>query len=199
MKTTLEKIKEGQSIEDFIISPENKIINKLFEDKHFKDLVSQGPILIIGEEGTGKTHILNAMHIHYSRRIREEQIVHLDSVDLMNDIIEKITSGSDDRLYDNVQLLLIDGMERFIGKKLCQDELAGIIPEFVKRGALVVMTMDKKSTWEEMPESFMKLLSGGATIDIKPLENLYKFKLEKKQAMEKESPVNKLKEALDEE
>lgn len=199
MKITLDKIRDGQTIEDFIISPENKAINKLFEDKRFKDLASQSPLLIIGSEGSGKTHLLNAMHIHYSRRIREEQIVHVDAVELMNDIIKNITADEPKKLYDRVELLLIDGIERLIGKNSCQDEVANIIPEIVSRGALVVMTMDRKSTWEEMPESFIKLLSSGATLEIKPMNDLYRYKLERKLASDREKTIDRIKEALEEE
>lgn len=200
LKVTVDKIKNNQSYDEYIESPENRVLNILFEDCSIEQLKDSSPIIIIGGKKSGKTHLLNALHLFYSGIIDDSDIIHTDCVELVNDLLSDITQGTSEiSAYYNAEILLLDNVELLWGKEQCQEKVCTLIRQLKQRGKLVVMTIEQDIGYDDAIAEFKGLLEGGMIIELKPLEDLYLFKLNKKLEKNREQSIDKFKDILNKE
>lgn len=200
LRVTIDSIKSGQSFEDYIVGMDNGALNTLFEDYSINQLKNSSPITLIGESKCGKTHLLNAMHIFYSSLVGEENLVHTDCVELMNDIMADITQDKNEvEKYESAEILLIDNIHCLWGKERLQELVYKLVTRFIKADKLVVFTLDSGVGYDTAIEEFKELIFNGLTIEIKPLTSLYLYKLNKKLEKEKEPASEIIKKLLNDE
>lgn len=130
------------------------------------------PLVMVGEHGTGKTHLLRGFVGDYSRLHSDEGVrmlpVHEFTAEMVQSIKSETTKEFEDQ-YCNLGLLVIDDMMELAGKKATQEELGYIVNKLVLAGGIVVLLFEK------MQSAFTPLMdivkptiqSGGILCDIR--------------------------------
>lgn len=93
--------------------------------KEVKKTSSFNPLVIIGDHGSGKTHLLCAICNALTKEYDNSLVISYTRMDsFINDVINCIKNNEIEKLYDhykNLDVLVIDDFHKIIGKKSCQD------------------------------------------------------------------------------
>ena len=112
------------------------------------------PLLIYGDSGLGKTHLLYAIANVIRQNDPAAKIVYIKGDDFINEFIELIRAGrgSDFRAkYREADLLLVDDVQFVAGKEQVQNEFFHTFNNLYESGKQIVLTSDR-------PPSEMTLL-----------------------------------------
>ncbi|MBD5083246.1 MAG: hypothetical protein HDT34_03660 [Clostridiales bacterium] len=139
------------TFENFVVGPSNRfayrasieVVNNLLGSVNTENTFSNyNPLLIYGEKGVGKTHLLNAIRNAIKTNKPNLQIAFVDE----NNPISEVSTDADVLLGDDVQLYM-------------NDEFFNIYNSFIENNKQVVLTADK--TYSQFVDGLM--------VDIKPL------------------------------
>ena len=137
------------------------------------------PLFIHGEPGVGKTHLLKTMEESSSSSY------YIDSESFLESYISGIKNKDID-LFKNkirsVDVLLIDDIQFFLGKKGVSEELFHTINYFLNNDKAVVLVSDQKpQSLLGFPERLISRILNGLVTDIgKPDQEMFKAVLEQK-------------------
>ncbi|WP_339909661.1 chromosomal replication initiator protein DnaA [Symmachiella dynata] len=109
-------------------------------DANFNPLLFHGPV------GTGKTHLLEGIYRRLRRENRELQVVYLTSEAFANYFTEALrnhTLPSFRQRFRSVDILLVDDVDFFEGKRVIQEEFLHTFKQLVSHGRQVVLTGNK--------------------------------------------------------
>ncbi len=127
------------------------------------------PLTITAETGQGKTHLLNA--IANKMRADGMNVICLTGEEFVDSFVKSSRSGNvasvRDR-YRDVDALLIDGIERLIGKTGTQTFFLSILEHLISNQRQLVFTFNTAYPMGELGEEITSRLSGGLEIQIAP-------------------------------
>ena len=112
------------------------------------------PLLIYGDSGLGKTHLLYAIANVIRRNDPQAKIVYIKGDDFINEFIELIRAGRGNEFrakYREADLLLVDDVQFVAGKEQVQNEFFHTFNTLYESGKQIVLTSDR-------PPSEMTLL-----------------------------------------
>lgn len=127
---------------------------------------------IYGNNGYGKSHLLNAACTEYDARFPGRRIMFLTYESLVADVSDAVVSNSVKELrahLDHTDLLVFDDVQLLRGRKRTQEELACLIERFQRRGkpVLVAGTMSPEELNETgIAPRLSHRLGGGASVRI---------------------------------
>ncbi|MGH7670444.1 MAG: DnaA ATPase domain-containing protein, partial [Gemmatimonadaceae bacterium] len=102
------------------------------------------PLIIIGPEGTGKTHLLNALGHELGNASGGAAVVAcVTGQQFADEFIAALREGTEiqwRRRYRRVDALLMDDMQAVAGKERTQDEVFGLFSELLGTGKQLVFT-----------------------------------------------------------
>lgn len=132
------------------------------------------PLFIHGPTGVGKTHLLEGILSSFKQQHRQAPAVYLSAEQFTSYFLEALHgSGLPNfrRKYRDVELLIVDDVQFFAGKKATLIELLHTIDTLLRSGRQLVFAADRaprelKSLGPEM----MARLSGGMVARIEPPE-----------------------------
>lgn len=104
------------------------------------------PLLLYGDVGLGKTHLMQAVGHEILRRNPNANVIYLHSERFVGELISGIrnkTINEFKRFYRNVDALLIDDIQFFVGKKASQEEFFHTFNALIENGQQVILTCDK--------------------------------------------------------
>ncbi len=102
------------------------------------------PLYICGNHGVGKSHLLYA--IQTEAKISGKEVLYLDGEWFVKNVVNGIRYGTMEEFrnkYRNVNILLIDNVERIIGRKSSQQELFSTIETLINERKQVVIASQK--------------------------------------------------------
>ena len=104
------------------------------------------PLYIYGNPGLGKTHLLSAVRNEINQNRPELNIIFVVADTFINDFVNSIkfdrTVAFKNR-YRGADVLLIDDVQFFSGKKECQQELFNTFNELHSTGKQIIFTSDR--------------------------------------------------------
>lgn len=128
------------------------------------------PLIIYGNTGLGKTHLLQAIGHYAKEESTAEKVYYVTALDFLSQFVER--RGDINSFYqefDDVDLLLVDDIQFFSKKPATQKKFLTIFNSLINRGKQIVLTSDRLP--EQIPDMEERLISqfkGGLRIDVQP-------------------------------
>ena len=174
--TSSEGTSDGFTFDTFVIGQGNQMAAQAARQVAENPGCGFNPLVIYGEVGLGKTHLMKAVANHV-RRVRPNARVVLASTEAFtNELVEAFENrrtGAFRRKYRQVDVLLVDDMEFLIGKERIQEEFYHTFEEVVSRGSQVVLTCDRPPhLLTNLQGRLCSRLSSGLIADIQPPDHL---------------------------
>lgn len=149
----MKRINKNQTFENFSVNDGNAwalaALKKVIEDKNYFN-----PVYIYGEEGVGKSHLLNATN---NALISEQnQIILLSAENLTNHLVENLT-------YSEFDYILIDDLNLMPKNDVLEKQLAELI-EANKKQFIISSTVAPNSL--EVSSKLQGRLQWGLTTSI---------------------------------
>ena len=160
------------TFETFVVGPSNKLAYAASVSVAEHPAQNYNPLLIYGDSGLGKTHLLSAIANVIRRNDRHAKIVYIKGDDFINEFIELIRAGRGNEFrakYREADLLLVDDIQFVAGKEQVQNEFFHTFNTLYESGRQIVLTSDR-------PPSEMTLLDDrlrtrfewGLLVDVAP-------------------------------
>jgi chromosomal replication initiator protein len=142
-------------------------------------LTSQGlqqasPVFFCGPTGVGKTHLLRAIHREYRRHHPRSRAVYLTAEQFTTCFVEALRGSglpSFRQKCRGADLLVIDDLQFFVGKRVTLDELLHTADELLADGRQLVLAGDRGLVeLRALGPELVSRLAGGLTCEIGPPE-----------------------------
>ena len=131
---------------------------------------SLSPLFVHGATGVGKTHLLEGIWSTFRRAHRSATAIYLSSEQFTHYFLEALRGSglpSFRRKYRDVELLLIDDVQFFSGKRATLGELLHTIDTLLRQGRQVVMAADRSpAALTALGPELTARLAGGMTCRI---------------------------------
>ena len=127
------------------------------------------PLTITAETGQGKTHLLNA--IANQMRRKNLNVVCLTGEEFVDSYVKSSRAGNVDAVrdrYRGVDALLVDGIERLIGKAKTQSFFLNVVEHLISNQKQLVFTFNSSYPMHDLGEEITSRLAGGLEISINP-------------------------------
>ena len=129
------------SLDNFVVGPENRLAHAASKAVSEKFDPAQSPLFLYGDVGLGKTHLLSGI-----KNACEEQglnVQMLAAENFTNELVFSIRSGGAEMFrekYRSCDVLLVDDIQFFVGKKSSSEELLHTIDQMHSSNLQVVLT-----------------------------------------------------------
>lgn len=132
------------------------------------------PLFIYGGVGLGKTHLMHAVGNTLLQRDPTARIAYIHAERFVNDMVKALQHNTIDqfkRTYRNLNALLIDDIQFFVGKERSQEEFFHTFNALIEGERQVILTCDRYPKEVEGLEERLKSRFGwGLTVAIEPPE-----------------------------
>jgi chromosomal replication initiator protein len=130
------------------------------------------PLVVYGGVGLGKTHLIQAIGNFAKEHHRARRILYVSSekftIDFINSIQNNRTSEFS-KIYRNVDLLLVDDIQFFMGKERTQEEFFHTFNTLHQKGKQIVLSSDRPPRdLKGLEERLLSRFQWGLVADIQP-------------------------------
>lgn len=104
------------------------------------------PLFIYGSVGLGKTHLMHAIANHILQNSPDRNVLYLPATKLIDEIISAIRKNKLNnlmRVFDDIDVLLIDDVQFLADKDKTQEIFHNIFNEFHMKNKQVILTSDR--------------------------------------------------------
>ena len=163
---------EDFTFETFVVGPSNKLAYAASMAVAEHPAQNYNPLLIYGDSGLGKTHLLYAIANVIRQNDPAAKIVYIKGDDFINEFIELIRAGrgSDFRAkYREADLLLVDDVQFVAGKEQVQNEFFHTFNNLYESGKQIVLTSDRPpSEMTQLEDRLQTRFEWGLMVDVAP-------------------------------
>ena len=160
------------TFDTFVVGPSNKLAYAASVAVAEHPAQNYNPLLIYGDSGLGKTHLIYAIANVIRKNDPRSKIAYVKGDDLTNELVDAIREGKTAEMrekYRQADLLLVDDVQFIAGKKQTQEEFFHTFNNLYESGRQIVLTSDR-------PPSEMTLLDDrlrtrfewGLLVDVAP-------------------------------
>ena len=147
------------------------------------------PLVIYGDPGLGKTHLLNAIAMAVGRAEPDAEIVCLKGDEFTNEMVEAIRDDTNAQFrekYRNAAVFLMDDVQFIAGKKQTQEEFFNTFDALYQNGCSIVLTMDRHPReLSRLEERISSRFEGGLMVEIGEPEYDTRFEIVRRKALER--------------
>ena len=163
---------EDFTFETFVVGPSNKLAYAASMAVAEHPAQNYNPLLIYGDSGLGKTHLLYAIANALRKKRPDARIVYVKGDDFTNELIAAIRAGSteDFRMkYRVADLLLVDDIQFIAGKESTQEEFFHTFNSLHDAHKQIVIASDRPAKEiKSLEERLRTRFEWGLTADIQP-------------------------------
>ncbi len=173
--TALEtRLNPKYSFETFVIGSSNRFPHAAAVAVAEAPGKAYNPLLVYGESGLGKTHLLHAIG-HYVRSLYSNaKVRYVSSEEFTNEFINAVRDDRQDRFkrrYRDVDVLLIDDIQFLQGKTQTQEEFFHTFNTLHNANKQIVLTSDQPpKKLEALEERLRNRFEWGLITDVQPPE-----------------------------
>jgi len=141
-----EPIYSEYTFDKFIVGSSNKFAHAAAQAVANQPGQSYNPLLIHGESGLGKTHLLYAIANTIKSANPDANIVYIKSEDFTNELIDAIKGNTNSKFrekYRQADVLLIDDIQFIAGKDSTQEEFFHTFNALYQNNKHIVITSDR--------------------------------------------------------
>ena len=157
------------SFESFVVGPTNRVAHASAQ-MVFERPGCYSPLFLHGATGVGKTHLLEGLWTAVRKQQRTANVIYLSAEQFTSHFLEALRGSglpSFRRKYRGVDILIIDDVQFFAGKKATVVELLHTFDTLSKQGRQLIFAADRTpSDLEELGPELVARLSGGMVAKI---------------------------------
>ena len=133
------------TFETFVVGPSNKLAYAASVAVAEHPAQNYNPLLIYGDSGLGKTHLIYAIANVIRKNDPRSKIAYVKGDDLTNELVAAIQAGPNKTAemrekYRQADLLLVDDVQFIAGKKQTQEEFFHTFNNLYESGRQIVLT-----------------------------------------------------------
>ena len=143
------------------------------------------PLFIYGGVGLGKTHLMHAVGNQIMKLNPNAKVVYLNSERFVQDMVKALQLNAINefkRYYRNLDALLIDDIQFFVGKDRSQEEFFHTFNALLEGGQQIILTSDRYPKEIGVEERLKSRFGWGLTVAIEPPELELRVAILKKKA-----------------
>ena len=160
------------TFETFVVGPSNKLAYAASVAVAEHPAQNYNPLLIYGDSGLGKTHLLTAIQTEIKRTHPDFVIMYVTCEQFTNELIAAIRAGSteDFRMkYRVADLLLVDDIQFIAGKESTQEEFFHTFNSLHDAHKQIVIASDRPAKEiKSLEERLRTRFEWGLTADVQP-------------------------------
>ncbi|PAF45634.1 chromosomal replication initiator protein DnaA [Helicobacter sp. 11S02629-2] len=133
------------TFDNFVVGKSNNAAYNVCKDIAMVSNYDWKTVLIYGNTGLGKTHLLNAIGKYVTENKPESKVIFITAEMFLNDYMKRLSTKTMDLFherYRNCDYLLIDDIAFFKAKEKIQDEFFHTFEQLQKDKKKIVMTSD---------------------------------------------------------
>ncbi len=127
------------------------------------------PLVIHGNVGLGKTHLLQAVGNHITEKFPNKAVLYVSTDTFTNQLVSSIGSNTTNDLvnwYQNVDVLLVDDIQQLVKRKKTQDVFFNLFNVLRQNNKAVVMTCDRPIIELDIEERLRSRFQWGLSADL---------------------------------
>lgn len=163
---------DGYTFENFIVGTSNRFAHAAAISVAKEPGKSYNPLMIYGNSGLGKTHLLLAIGQYIHEHQPEASIAYIKGDEFTNQMVNSIQSGKAEEFrqkYRNVDLFLVDDIQFIAGKQQTQNEFFHTFNNIYEAGHQIVITSDRPPLEMSILDDRLRTrFEGGLMADIQP-------------------------------
>lgn len=167
-----EASEDEYSFERFVVGDSNKFAHAAAKAVANSPGQTYNPLLIYGESGLGKTHLLKAIGNVIKKNTPGAQVMYIKGDDFTNELIEAIQSGTVQDFrnkYRETDALLVDDIQFIAGKISTQEEFFHTFNTLHEANKQIVLTSDRlPKEMVALEERLRTRFEWGLMADIQP-------------------------------
>ena len=163
---------DGYTFENFIVGTSNRFAHAAAISVAKEPGKSYNPLMIYGNSGLGKTHLLLAIGQYIHEHQPEASIAYIKGDEFTNQMVNSIQSGKAEEFrqkYRNVDLFLVDDIQFIAGKESTQEEFFHTFNHIYEAGHKIVITSDRPPVEMTTQDDRLRTrFEGGLIADVQP-------------------------------
>ena len=162
------------TFDTFVVGPSNKLAYAASVAVAEHPAQNYNPLLIYGDSGLGKTHLIYAIANVIKKNDSHAKIAYVKGDDLTNELVAAIQAGPNKTAemrekYRQADLLLVDDVQFIAGKKQTQEEFFHTFNNLYESGRQIVLTSDRPPSEMTMLEDRLRTrFEWGLLVDVAP-------------------------------
>ncbi|MGN0594227.1 MAG: chromosomal replication initiator protein DnaA [Hominimerdicola sp.] len=130
------------------------------------------PLIIYGDSGLGKTHLMKAIEHDVRKKNPDMNIIYTTGESFINELVKAIEFKNTIKFHDkyrNADFLLVDDIQTIAGKDRMQEEFFHTFNDLYNAGKQIVLTSDiAPSRISKLQERIQTRFSLGVQVDVTP-------------------------------
>ena len=160
------------TFDTFVVGPSNKLAYAASQAVANHPAQNYNPLLIYGDSGLGKTHLIYAIANVIRRNDPKAKIAYVKGDDFTNELVDAIREGKTAEMrekYRQADLLLVDDIQFIAGKKQTQEEFFHTFNNLYESGRQIVLTSDRPpSEMTQLEDRLRTRFEWGLLVDVAP-------------------------------
>lgn len=160
------------TFETFVVGPSNKLAYAASQAVANHPAQNYNPLLIYGDSGLGKTHLIYAIANVIRKNDHQAKIAYVKGDDFTNELVDAIREGKTAEMrekYRQADLLLVDDIQFIAGKKQTQEEFFHTFNNLYESGRQIVLTSDRPpSEMTQLEDRLRTRFEWGLLVDVAP-------------------------------
>jgi chromosomal replication initiator protein len=183
---TMSSGRKYASLDSFVAGPANQLAHAA-ASMVVERLGSVNPVYFYGATSVGKTHLLEGIFQEARRRNRAVNSVFLTAEQFTSGFLEALRGGglpSYRQKYRAVELLILDDLQFFVGKRATVIEFLHTLDTLVRQGRQLVVAADRPPAELHLlgPEVVTRL-SAGLVVKIEPADEATRARIVRQRAL----------------